>query len=129
MDGLKYSKLELQPYLSSPMFNNESRNLLLRLRTRTVGGIRTDFGQMYPDKTCPLGCGEEDTLQNVLTCTVLRSLHNSSEYSISAVKYEDVFSSDIRKQKAVTETFRQLLQIRNEKISQPVAITGPMHSI
>ena len=31
MDGLKYSKLELQPYLSSPMFNNESRNLLLRL--------------------------------------------------------------------------------------------------
>ena len=129
MDGLKYSKLELQPYLSSPMFNNESRNLLLRLRTRTVGGIRTDFGQMYPDKTCPLGCGEEDTLQNVLTCTVLRSLHNSSELSISAVKYEDVFSSDIRKQKAVTETFRQLLKIKNEKMSQPVAMTGPIHSI
>ena len=129
MDGLKYSKLELQPYLSSPMFNNESRNLLLRLRTRTVSGIRTDFGQMYPDKTCPLGCGEEDTLQNVLTCTVLRSLHNSSELSASAVKYEDVFSADIRKQKAVTETFRQLLQIRDEKISQPVAMTGPMHSI
>ena len=25
MDGLKYQKLQLQPYLSSPLFNNESR--------------------------------------------------------------------------------------------------------
>ena len=43
MDNLRYDKLELQSYLSSPMFNNESRNLLLRLRTRTVNGIKSDF--------------------------------------------------------------------------------------
>jgi hypothetical protein len=29
MDGFIYKKLALQPYLSSPLFNNESRNLLL----------------------------------------------------------------------------------------------------
>ena len=29
MDRLKYPKLELQPYLSGQMFNNESQNLLL----------------------------------------------------------------------------------------------------
>ena len=124
MDGLKYQKMELQPYLSSPLFNNESRNLLLRLRTRTVNGIRNDFGGLYSDTLCPLGCGEEDTLQNVLTCAVLLSHHKSSDLSVSAVKYEDVFSPDVRKQKAATESFQQLLQIRNEIISQPVAMTA-----
>ena len=28
LDGIKYDKLELQNYLTSPLFNNESRNLL-----------------------------------------------------------------------------------------------------
>ena len=128
MDGLKFQKLELQPYLSSTLFNNESRNLLLRLRTRTVNGIRNDFGGLYSDTLCPLGCGEEDTLQNVLTCKVLLTKHNSTQLSVSDIKYQDIFSSDILKQKQVTEFYRQLLQIRNEMTSQPVARTGPLHN-
>ena len=34
MSGLTYKKFQLQEYLISPIFNNESRNLLFRLRTR-----------------------------------------------------------------------------------------------
>ena len=127
MDGLKYQKLQLQSYLSSPMFNNESRNLLFRLRTRTVSGIRSEYGGLYSDKSCPLGCGDEDTLENILTCKVLLSSHSSTQISVGDIKFQDIFSSDILKQKQVTEMYRQLLQTRNEMTSQPVARTGPMH--
>ena len=40
MENIKYDKFELSPYLSSPLFNSDSRSLLLALRTRTVRGIR-----------------------------------------------------------------------------------------
>ena len=39
MKNLKYAVFEKAAYLSSPLFNNDSRKLLLALRTRTVSGI------------------------------------------------------------------------------------------
>ena len=45
------------------------------------------------------------------------------------MKYEDIFSEDVRRQKSITEMFRQLLEIRNVILSQPVAhTTGPVHN-
>ena len=127
MQAINYIKFKLQDYLSSPLFNNESRNLLFRLRTRTVIGIKSDFKGIYSDTTCPLGCGQSDTLQNILSCTVLKRYHTSTCIS-SDTKYEHIFSDDTKKQKSITELFRQLLEIRNEILSQPVAArTGPMH--
>ena len=129
LDGITYNNLELQSYLTSPLFNNESRNLLFRLRTRTVNGIRNDFRGIYPDTDCPLqGCEDTDTLSNMLSCKVLLTHHKSSEISVKNIRYEDVFSQDSYKQKQATELFRQLLQTRNELLSQPVTNTGPMHS-
>jgi hypothetical protein len=78
MDNLQYGKFEASTYLTSPQFSFDNSSLLLALRTRTVRGIRNDFGGLYPDKTCPLGCGEIDTLQNILTCAVLKQNHVSS---------------------------------------------------
>ena len=123
-----YRKFELQEYLTSPIFNNENRNLLFRLRTRTVSGVRNDFRGLYPDTSCPLGCGDTDTLQNILTCKSIISQHISSQISRGNICYDDIFSEDLLKQKQVTELYRQLLQIRNETISQPVVTTGPVHS-
>ena len=128
MSGITYRKYQLQEYLISPMFNNENRNLLFRLRTRTVSGVRDDFKGVYPDTSCPLGCGDTDTLRNILTCKPVISQHKSSEISRGNICYEDIFSEDILKQKQVTELYRQLLHIRSEMLSQPVATTGPMHS-
>ena len=48
--------------------------------------------------------------------------------SVNKIRYDDVFSQDVYKQQQATELFRQLLQTRNEILSQPVANTGPMHS-
>ena len=75
MKLIKYEKFELTPYLNSPVFNNSNRILLLAVKTRTVRGIRSDFGGLYPDKMCPLGCGEIDNLENILSCRVLRQHH------------------------------------------------------
>ena len=58
MQSIDYRTFKLQDYLSSPLFSNESRNLLFRLRTRTVNGIKSDFKGIYTDTTCPLGCGQ-----------------------------------------------------------------------
>ena len=129
MKHIKYEKFELTPYLNSPVFNNNNRILLLALRTRTVRGIRSDFGGLYPDKMCPLGCGEIDNLENILSCRVLRQHHKSNEISNTDIRYQDVFSADISKQQKVTEMFNQLLEIRNDIMqSMPVARnSGPLH--
>ena len=129
MKNIKCEKFEIMPYLNSPLFSNNNRQLLLALRTRTVRGIRSDFGGLYQDKMCPLGCGEIDNLENILTCSVLRQHHRSREITHTDVKYQDIFSSDISKQQKVTEMFSQLLETRNNIIqSMPVANhTGPVH--
>ena len=114
--------------MTSPQFTFDNASLLLALRTRTVRGIRNDFGGLYPDKTCPLGCGEMDTLQNILTCAVLKQKHVSKDMSTSEMQYEDIFSSNIVKQQQVTELYRQLLDVRNNILnSLPVDAAGPVH--
>ena len=111
---IKYERLNLANYLQSPLFDSESAQTLLALRTRTVKGIRHDFSGMYSDLTCPLGCGDEDTLPNVLTCNVIKDKHETDSVATSFVEYSDIYSSDIVKQKQVTEMYTQLLQIRED---------------
>ena len=61
MRNLKYTTLEVQNYLKSPIFKSDNHSTLYALRTRTVRGIRSDFGQMYADQSCPLGCFDTHT--------------------------------------------------------------------
>ena len=130
MQNMEYGAFEVASYLKSSLFNSSDISLLLALRTRTVRGIRSDFGGLYSDKMCPLGCGDTDTLQNVLTCKILTQQHVTQDITQSDVRYADIFSSDIRKQKQVTELYQQLLQIRDNILqSFPVTETGPVHSV
>ena len=101
---------------------------LLALRTRTLRGIKNDFQGLYTDIKCPLKCGEDDLTKHILECRVVKARHNTSEMCNDDVKYEDVFSRNVLKQKQATELYRQLLDIRDEMLnSQPEAVTGPMH--
>ena len=115
--NIEYKTLEPQSYLKSPLFNTESRQLLFALRTRTVKSIKSDFKNMYQEQLCPLGCGDIDTLQNLLTCSVILSKLHTDILATHSVQYEDIFSEDITKQKEVTELYTQLLQIREELIT------------
>ena len=71
MKNIHYEKFEMSNYLNSPLFSRNSRTLLLGLRTRTVRGIKCDFPGIYKDRVCPVGCGEEDNLQNILKRKVI----------------------------------------------------------
>ena len=116
MDNIMYlNSFKPQPYIVSQF--REQSSLLLALRTRTVRGIRTDFGDMFVDKTCPLpGCQETDSLPHVLACRVLQAAGSSVETG-RPVQYGDVFSPCQETQAAAGERFRELLNIRNIKIN------------
>ena len=103
MDNVEYDKLELAKYLQSPLFDRKSVEMLLALRTRTVRTIKNDFRGMFVNVDCPLGCDHKDTLPNILTCPVLQSHIQSNDVANNKVKYEDVFSPDIVKQKKATQ--------------------------
>ena len=124
MKNIHYEQFDISKYLSSPLFSENSRGLLLALRTRTVRGIRCDFPGMYVDKMC-----ENDKTENILTCTVLKQFYTSNEVSIGEIRYVHIFSKDVYKQKQVTELIEKLLEIRNRLVnSLPMPFTGPMQS-
>ena len=130
MDRLSYTQFEMAQYLNSPLFNSESMKLLLALRTRTVEGIKNDFRGMFADIVCPLQCGETDTIEHILKCSVLRQNHSSDTILQHDIEYEDIFSSEVMKQKQATELFKELLDVRNNLLnSPPVATTGPVHCV
>ena len=116
MDNIMYlNSFKPQPYIVSQ--SREQSSLLLALRTRTVRGIRTDFGDMYLDKTCPLpGCQETDSLSHVLTCRALQAA-GLSDQTGGHVQYGDVFSPCLETQAAAGERFKKLLYIRNIKLN------------
>ena len=114
MRNIEYTTFEVQDYLKSPIFTSDNHSTLYALRTRTVRGIRSDFGQMYQDQSCPLGCGDSDTLPNILTCSILNNKSQSESPATNCVKFEDIFSNDVVKQKEITQLYSQLLKVREE---------------
>ena len=127
MEGLNYTKLEMQKYLRHKLFTQENASLLMSLRTRSVRGIRTDFGDMYSDKGCPLpGCPQtKDSLQHVLDCSVLASEMTTRQLHHYTGSYSEVFSEDVMRQKEVTMAFSQLLEIREELLESESAAEMP----
>ena len=126
LNNITYNKLEMQSYLQSPLFGSEDARMLLALRTRTVRGVKTDFKGMFPDVECPLGCGSTDTLENILTCSVLLNNFQSETLANNKITFADIYSSDINAQKQVTELYSRLMSIReNIMNNSPVQLTGP----
>ena len=126
LKNITYNKLEIQSYLQSPLFGSEDVQMLLALRTRTVRGVKSDFRGMFQDAECPLGCGSTDTLENILTCSVLQKNLQSETLANNKITFADIYSSDIRAQKQVTELYTKLMSIReNIMNNNPVQSTGP----
>ena len=77
-------------------------------------GIRTDFGDMFPIKVCPLpGCEEQDSLPHLQDCLVLRDLVPWEEGEAS---YEMVFSENLEEQKEASDLYGRLIEAREEII-------------
>ena len=116
MDRIEYTGLfDLQPYMQSSLFDEKMVSLLLALRTRTVRGIRCDFGGMFPDKSCPLeNCSLPDSLSHILVCRELVGAIQSS-----SVEYRDVFSADVQLQWEATLHYSRLLEAREKMLERP----------
>ena len=130
MAKLKYTKLETMKYMINPMFSQEDASLLMRLRTRCVNGIRSDFSAMYVDKNCPvdMNCNTKDTLQHLLSCVKLQAGVKNHIVATHHVEYNDIFSTNINTQKQVTTLFQLLLEVRERILSQSAATQAdPMH--
>ena len=115
---IKYSKLELQPYLHSPLFSRKQMSTLFRLRSRTFSGIKSDFSQLYkPDLACPVCRQHPDTLPNLLTCPALSAVLQLEDVN-SEISHSDIFSSDVRKQKAVTVLYMKMMEARETLLTR-----------
>ena len=115
MDKIEYTGLfDLQPYMQSSLFDEKMVSLLLALRTRTVRGIRCDFGGMFPDKSCPLeNCSLPDSLSHILVCREL-----VGEMQSSSVEYRDVFSADVQLQSG-RPLCTTVLEAREKMLERP----------
>ena len=103
----------MQQYMKSPIFTEAESILLLVLRTRTVRGIRADFPGMFPSRECPMvGCGEEDTLPHLLTCTVLLEHSEEERSRVCRVEVEHLYSGTLGQQLEATKVFGLLLTTR-----------------
>ena len=65
-----------------------------------------------------MGCQIPDSQEHCLECEKL----NGNDTLNRSIKYEDIFSSDIKKQAAVTQLFASLLERREDASASP---TGP----
>ena len=131
MNKIEYKKLETQKYMISPFFSQEEASLLIRLRTRCVGGIRSDFGAMYVEKNCPVDteCNTLDTLYHVLQCSKLQDCIKDHMIATHKVSYTDVFSNNVKTQKQATTLFQLLLAERERILSLLAAPqASPPHS-
>ena len=115
MDNITYMSSFLpQPYMLN--MTRDQSSLMLALRTRTLRGIRTDFGDMFLDKHCPLpGCLSRDSIPHLLVCPVLLAAVPAEE---TAVQYGDVFASCLAKQTQAISRFSQLVKARTSLLEQ-----------
>ena len=97
-----YEKLEVQPYLTSPLFSNDEVNLLHRLRSRMTE-CKANFKQKYVHNLkCRLCNLEVEDQQHLLHCVELSKLFQTQSVTKGKVKYEDIFSPNIEQQKVAT---------------------------
>ena len=132
---IKYEKLQIQPYLCSPLFSRKEKSLLFRLRSRTVAGIKADFGKMYGDnQSCPV-CADGvhlDTIPNLLSCpTIVTEMKRNNTHN-SLINHNDIFSHDCSVQVSATAYFRQVLDTREKLLAHDdppdtPSVSGPMH--
>ena len=113
--SLEYSTLQCQAYLTSPLFSNKDVNILFALRSRMVE-CKDNFKNRYKDADllCPLCLKYDDTQQHMLDCKVLGERMDSKKVTNNKVVYTDIFEKNHLKQKEVTETFKELIELRDQ---------------
>ena len=124
-----YNKLTTQNYMLSPLFTNDEVNLLYALRSRATD-CKANFKQKYlhTNLIYVLCNSEYEEQQHILTCKVLLQELKSGEVADGGIRYEDLFSEDVKKQKQVTALFKELLELRNNMVEKTNSQEAPSNT-
>ena len=133
---MKYEKLQIQPYIESPKFNNKLVSLLFNMKNSMTKEIKNNFSSMNSgDNLCPMQCSENpplDTQSHILDCpTLVGKLTQDEKTAAIGVEYNHIYGS-LEEQRVVILILAKLLDIREELLedraregSLPVGTTGP----
>ena len=103
----------------------EEISILSSLRSHTLRTIKCNFKHMYVGNLCcPLLCTPEsetpyeDTQKHLITCSrIIGSLSaGQTALTLNTIKYEDIYSENVYKQKAIVSLIIQCVNIRNSLI-------------
>ena len=115
VNTIKYTQLETQKYMLSSIFRNEEVNQLHALRSRTTN-CKMNFKNKYNQDNllCDLCCTENQDQKHLLRCKEIERKLNSQQLTKNRMEYENIYSSDVNKQKEITSLFIDLFKIKNE---------------
>ena len=113
--GITYRKFQTQKYLKSCLFSNDEVSMLFTLRTKYMN-CKMNFKYQYKEDEllCPLCANHQDTQENFLVCEKLKESFQSNEICLQEVKYDDIFSKDLKKQKCITNVYMKLVELREK---------------
>ena len=115
---IKYQKLETQNYMTSPLFSNVEVEMLHKLRARCAD-VKMNFKHKYfqTHTRCPICDIDDDDQNHILQCKVIQKYHISQNITKETMKYEDLFSENIYKQKQITALYVDLFDIRRKLLN------------
>ena len=96
--------------MTSPILNDQQRKLLVKLRSKMLVEVSSNFPKSNPERKCPLKCNLEhlDTQENLLICPIIKENVN-----LKNIKYSYIFS-DTEKQKEAAKVFKNILEFREK---------------
>ena len=114
---IEYTKLAIQPYLTSSNFTNKECDLLFALRSKSVRGIKANTPSEHKNNmSCPLCCEEsnsQDEQEHLIKChKILEELGSQPLELALSVEYQDLYGNT-HQQKAAVEVFMKLLEVRS----------------
>ena len=121
LDEIKYTKLQLQPYLSSSVINNKQKELLYILRSKCHNS-KKNFKKLNRNNLfCALGCStNEDQIHVFTQCTPIKNKSNNS----NMVQYSHI-SGSLPQQIQVIKVFDQIDKARKHIMKNHLLPGGP----
>ena len=105
---LEYTKLEVQEYLTSAMFNKQERQLLIDLRSKCHQS-KENFRKLYKNNIkCRFGCDKDENQRHVFT-----ECDKFKEYDTNSGSYEGIFGNALSKKQTI-EGFLKIDQARQQ---------------
>ena len=86
---VRHTSLKLRPYLVDHTMSQEDIQLLFAMRTKTVRGIHSDFGNLYGTDLCPLCQKHVDILPALMECQELLAVPRTG------ATFEDIYSPSV----------------------------------